>query len=60
VRHDEVSVHLVAVLARQDGQAVRIGNDYRHLREACRAAEQRLGLVGTAPADLSRCWRGGC
>ncbi|MCU1691018.1 MAG: hypothetical protein JWM64_109, partial [Frankiales bacterium] len=53
VRHDQDSVHLVAVLARQDGGAVRIGNDYRRLREACRAAEQRLGLAGTAPADLT-------
>ncbi|MCW2605494.1 MAG: putative mobilization relaxase component [Frankiales bacterium] len=51
VKHDEVSVHLVAVLARQDGAAVRIGNDYRRVREACRAAEKSLGLVGTAPAD---------
>lgn len=51
VRHDEHSVHLVAVLARQDGRAVRLPHDYRRVREACLAAEQRYGLTVTAPAD---------
>ncbi|MCW2606858.1 MAG: hypothetical protein JWO60_1551 [Frankiales bacterium] len=51
VRHDEHSVHLVAVLARQDGRAARVSFDHLRVREACRAAEARLGLTGTAPAD---------
>ncbi len=51
VRHDAHSVHLVAVLARQDGRAARVSYDHLRVREACRAAEQRLGLTGTAPAD---------
>ncbi|MCU1692129.1 MAG: mobilization protein [Frankiales bacterium] len=51
VRHDKHSVHLVAVLARQDGRSVRLSNDYRRVREACLAAEKRYGLIGTAPAD---------
>ncbi len=51
LRHDEDSVHLVAVLARQDGRAARVSHDYRRVREACLAAEQRYGLTVTAPAD---------
>ncbi|MCW2607569.1 MAG: hypothetical protein JWO60_2262 [Frankiales bacterium] len=51
VRHDEHSVHLVAVLARQDGRPVRLSHDHLRVRQACREAETRLGLLGTAPAD---------
>ncbi len=51
MRHDQVSIHIVAVLARQDGSASRVSNGYRPVREACLAAEQRYGLVVTAPAD---------
>ncbi len=51
VRHDAHSVHLVAVLARQDGRPARLSHDHLRVREACRAAERRLGLVETAPAD---------
>ena len=51
VRHDEESIHIVAVLARQDGSAARVPNDYRRVREACLAAEKRYGLTVTAPAD---------
>ncbi len=51
VRHDEHSVHLVAVLARQDGRPVRLSHDHLKLRQVCRDAEQRLGLTRTAPAD---------
>ena len=51
VRHDDESIHIVAVLARQDGSAARVPNDYRRVREACLAAEQRYGLTVTAPAD---------
>lgn len=50
VRHAEDHVHLVAVLARQDGRSVRVWRDYPRVREACRAAELRYRLRHTAPA----------
>ena len=51
VRHAPDHVHLVAVLARQDGARPRIWNDYYRVGEACHAAEQRFGLRRTAPRD---------
>jgi len=51
VRHAADHVHLVATLARQDGRRPGIWNDFFKVREACRDAERRLGLAGTAPAD---------
>ena len=51
VRHAPDHIHLVATLARQDGTRPRIWNDFYRVREACRDAERRLGLAGTAPAD---------
>lgn len=51
VRHDAESIHLVAILARQDGRSAHPGGDFRALRQACIAAEKRYGLVSTAPAD---------
>jgi len=51
VRHAADHVHIVATLARQDGCRPRIWNDFYRVREACRDAEQRLGLQATAPAD---------
>ena len=51
VRHDEDSIHLVAVLARQDGRRCHPGFDHMRVREACLAAEAGYGLVWTAPAD---------
>jgi hypothetical protein len=51
VRHDDESVHVVAVLARQDGARAHVFRDYRQVRAACLAAEQRYGLTATAPAD---------
>ena len=51
VRHAPDHVHLVAVLARQDGARPRFWNDYYRAGEACRAAEQRFGLRRTAPRD---------
>jgi hypothetical protein len=53
VRHDEDHIHLVAVLARQDGRGVRRSWDFRRLREACSRAELRYGLEATAAADRS-------
>src|SRR6266568_201561 len=34
-----------------DGTRPRIWNDFYRVREACRAAEERLGLRATPPAD---------
>ena len=51
VRHDEDSVHVVAVLARQDGGHARVSFDYLRVREVCRVAEEKYELVETAPAD---------
>jgi hypothetical protein len=51
VRHALDHVHVVATLARQDGGRPRVWNDFYRVREACRAAEERLGLRETAPAD---------
>jgi len=43
VRHDEVSVHVVAVLARQDGARAHPANDWHQVLAACLAAEARYG-----------------
>lgn len=51
VRHAGDHVHVVAVLARQDGAGVRLWRDFPKLRAACRAAEDRYGLRVTAAAD---------
>jgi len=51
VRHAEDHVHLVVMLARQDGRRPSARNDRYRVRDACRAAERRYGLRSTAPAD---------
>ena len=51
VRHAADHVHIVATLARQDGNRPRIWNDFYRVREACLEAERRFGLAITAPAD---------
>jgi len=51
VRHADDHIHLVATLARQDGTRPKIWNDFYRVREACQDAEERFGLVATAPAD---------
>ena len=51
VRHAADHIHIVAMLARQDGTRPRLWNDYYQVGEACRAAEQRFGLRQTAPRD---------
>ena len=51
VRHAPDHIHLVAVLARQDGTRPRFWNDYYRVGEACRSAERRFGLRRTAPRD---------
>jgi hypothetical protein len=51
VRHGDDHIHIVAMLARQDGRRPRLSNDRYRVREACRAAEERYGLRRTAPGD---------
>jgi MobA/VirD2-like, nuclease domain len=51
VRHAPDHMHIVAMLARQDGTRPNSWNDYYRVGEACRAAEERFGLRRTAPRD---------
>jgi hypothetical protein len=51
VRHGDDHIHIVAMLARQDGGRPRFSNERYRVREACRAAEERYGLRRTAPGD---------
>jgi hypothetical protein len=51
VRHAPDHVHIMATLARQDGNRPGVWNDFYRVLEACQAAERRFGLQGTAPAD---------
>jgi len=51
VRHAGDHIHLVVMLARQDGRRPSVRNDRYRVRDACRAAERKYGLRSTAPAD---------
>jgi hypothetical protein len=51
VRHAPDHIHLVVMLARQDGTKPSTWNDRYRVRDACQAAEQRYGLRSTSPAD---------
>ena len=51
VRHAPDHIHVVAMLARQDGTRPSFWNDRYRVGEACRTAEERLGLRQTAPRD---------
>ena len=57
VRHGDDHIHLVAMLARQDGGKPSLSWERYKVRAACLAAEQRYGLRSTAPADhtAARC-----
>ena len=57
VRHGEDHIHLVAMLARQDGGKPSLSWERYKVRAACLAAEQRYELRSTAPADhtATRC-----
>jgi hypothetical protein len=51
VRHADDHIHMVVTLARQDGAPARTSNDFYRVGEACRAAEEGLGLTRTARRD---------
>ena len=51
VRHGDDHIHIVAMLARQDGGKPGLSWERYKVRAACLAAEQRYGLRSTAPAD---------
>ena len=51
VRHGDDHIHIVAMLARQDGGKSSLSWERYKVRAACIAAEQRYGLRSTAPAD---------
>jgi len=51
VRHGGDHIHIVAMLARQDGAKPRLSNERYRVRDACRAAEELYGLRCTAPGD---------
>jgi hypothetical protein len=51
IRHAPDHIHVVAMLARQDGARPQVWNDYFRVGEACRAAEHLFGLRRTAPRD---------
>jgi MobA/VirD2-like, nuclease domain len=51
VRHGDDHIHIVAMLARQDGGKPSLSWERYNVRAACLAAEQRYGLRSTAPAD---------
>lgn len=51
VRHADDHIHLVAVLAREDGRNPNVHRDYFKVADACHIVEKRYGLTPTAPAD---------
>jgi hypothetical protein len=57
IRHGDDHIHLVVMLARQDGRRPRVSNDRYRVRDACLAAEQRYGLQRTAPGDRTAACR---
>jgi hypothetical protein len=59
VRHGGDHIHIVAMLARQDGRRWRLDFEKRRVREACLAAEERYGLESTAPGDSTAARRPG-
>ena len=51
VRHADDHVHLVATLAREDGRAPRVWNDYGQLAQVAHEYERKLGLRSSAGLD---------
>jgi hypothetical protein len=50
IRRAADRIHIVSVLARQDGAKPDLSGDRYRVRDACRAAEERYALRHTAPA----------
>jgi hypothetical protein len=57
IRHGDDHIHIVAMLARQDGGRPGLSWERYKVRAACLAAEQRYGLRSTAPADRTAAHR---
>jgi hypothetical protein len=57
VRHGDDHIHIVAMLARQDGGKPSLSWERAKVRAACLAAEQQYGLRSTAPADRTAAGR---
>jgi hypothetical protein len=51
IRHADDHVHIVALLARQDGGKAFAWRDFFQVADACHAAEQRYGLTPAPPCD---------
>ena len=51
IRHADDHVHIVTLLARQDGGKAFVWRDFYQVADACHAAEQRYGLTPTPPCD---------
>lgn len=51
IRHAGDHVHIVALLARQDGAKAFVWRDFFQVADACHAAEQRYGLTLTPACD---------
>ena len=59
VHHGSNHIHIVAVLARQDGRRAALHNDYYRIGEALRAMEAEYGLVAVARSDRTAARRPG-
>jgi hypothetical protein len=57
--HGSNHIHIVAVLARQDGRRAALHNDYYRIGEALRAMEAEYGLVAVARSDRTAARRPG-
>jgi len=59
VHHGSNHIHIVAVLARQDGRRAALHNDYYRIGEALRDMEAEYGLVAVARSDRTAARRPG-
>jgi hypothetical protein len=57
VQHAADHIHIVAVLACQDGRRPRLWNDFYRVGEACHASACGALRRGTGPQPSGRCWR---
>ena len=51
IRHGDDHIHIVAMLARQDGRRVRLDFERLKVRKSCLDVEERYELKSTAPGD---------